>query len=113
MASSSLRANSSDILVLALGSFDSILKVIFHLLLIHAVHLDCVRRGEQIPFAQSADSEKPKKKENRSEVLKAVLGVNCSSYVLRAFPLDESEWLGRFSSVNLCEPLDFTWAHNW
>ena len=37
------------------------------------------------------------------KVLRDVLEVNCSSYVLKDVLPEESAWLGRFSSVSFCE----------
>ena len=99
------------------GSWCSIPEIPFsiengHFLLVHTMHLRWVPSCEQISLASSADSYFPQCRKTDVEILKEVLGVNSSSYFLRDSLLEDSAWLGRFSSVSFWESLTGVWARN-
>ena len=78
--------------------------------MVHTMHLHRVPPCGQIPLALWADSYFPQPRKNDLKVSE-VMGVNCTSYFVRDFLLEESAWLGRFSSVRFCDSLNCTWAH--
>ena len=65
----------------------------------------------QISLAYPAHSKFPSCRKTDVKVLKVlkgVLGVSCSTYFLRDFFLEESAWVGCFSSVYFCESLNLS-----